>query len=350
MDKYYKKDFLNLLQGKTFASEDEMEKYLESILPSVLNIAPSKVYSQKNATPFSGKHSKRPDIVIEDENDQIIVVLELKLQRSIANNYSKSSAIRQMQEYCQSVGAIYGVLLSEKYCKIFKYFPESRTFREEPALPPINQIKTGISVDLDNVKAETKEKFTRDIDYASSQKIRAYENELKMKNVKAESILREDRERHTKTLKMYTFGALLIVVLFFVGLNYFSSKNSCNIKGNISASGEKIYHTKESTSYADIIIDTAKGEKMFCSEKEAVEAGFKTWGKPQEAAGQTATTATKQCDDVKGNISQSSGEKIYHTKDSPFYKDTQIDERYGEKMFCTEQEAINAGFKKWQGN
>jgi micrococcal nuclease len=40
---------------------------------------------------------------------------------------------------------------------------------------------------------------------------------------------------------------------------------------------------------------------------------------------------------IKGNISS---EKIYHTPDSPWYEQTKA-----EVMFCTEQEAINAGFR-----
>lgn len=49
----------------------------------------------------------------------------------------------------------------------------------------------------------------------------------------------------------------------------------CNIKGNISSSGEKIYHTPGQQHYTDTVIDVGKGERWFCSESEAVDAGWR---------------------------------------------------------------------------
>lgn len=48
---------------------------------------------------------------------------------------------------------------------------------------------------------------------------------------------------------------------------------------------------------------------------------------------------------IKGNIS-SSGEKIYHMPNQKFYDVTKIDTSAGERMFCTEEEAISAGWRK----
>ena len=53
------------------------------------------------------------------------------------------------------------------------------------------------------------------------------------------------------------------------------TKSECNIKGNISASGEKIYHLPGCGSYAKTQIDEKRGERWFCSEKEAQEAGWR---------------------------------------------------------------------------
>jgi endonuclease YncB( thermonuclease family) len=47
---------------------------------------------------------------------------------------------------------------------------------------------------------------------------------------------------------------------------------------------------------------------------------------------------------IKGNIN-AKGEKIYHTPESPAYKDTVIDERAGERWFCSEDEARAAGWR-----
>jgi hypothetical protein len=50
----------------------------------------------------------------------------------------------------------------------------------------------------------------------------------------------------------------------------------CSIKGNISYnSGEKIYHVVGQTFYDDTIISPDKGERWFCSEEEAVAAGWR---------------------------------------------------------------------------
>ena len=50
--------------------------------------------------------------------------------------------------------------------------------------------------------------------------------------------------------------------------------NDCIIKGNISSSG-KIYHTPSSPWYTRTKINTAKGERWFCSEEEAEAAGWR---------------------------------------------------------------------------
>lgn len=51
--------------------------------------------------------------------------------------------------------------------------------------------------------------------------------------------------------------------------------DSCNIKGNISSSGEKIYHLPGCRSYNQTIIKQSDGERMFCSEEEAIQAGWR---------------------------------------------------------------------------
>ena len=49
----------------------------------------------------------------------------------------------------------------------------------------------------------------------------------------------------------------------------------CNIKGNISSSGDKIYHMPGQQYYEVTKIDGSKGEKYFCSTQEAEQAGFR---------------------------------------------------------------------------
>jgi len=58
-------------------------------------------------------------------------------------------------------------------------------------------------------------------------------------------------------------------------LNQSASDSNCNIKGNISSSGEKIYHTPGQYYYEKTVIDESKGEKWFCTEEEAISAGWR---------------------------------------------------------------------------
>ncbi len=51
---------------------------------------------------------------------------------------------------------------------------------------------------------------------------------------------------------------------------------TCLIKGNISyLSEEKIYHLPDCNSYQDTIVNESKGERWFCSEEEAINAGWR---------------------------------------------------------------------------
>jgi endonuclease YncB( thermonuclease family) len=54
-----------------------------------------------------------------------------------------------------------------------------------------------------------------------------------------------------------------------------SVAGGCKIKGNISAKGEKIYHLPGSSSYERTAINEGAGERWFCSEDEAVAAGWR---------------------------------------------------------------------------
>lgn len=50
---------------------------------------------------------------------------------------------------------------------------------------------------------------------------------------------------------------------------------SCDIKGNIGAKGERIYHVLGQEHYAKTTIAESKGERWFCSESEARAAGWR---------------------------------------------------------------------------
>ena len=46
------------------------------------------------------------------------------------------------------------------------------------------------------------------------------------------------------------------------------------IKGNISSSGERIYHVPGQRYYDKTQIDPSKGERWFCTEQKAVAGGW----------------------------------------------------------------------------
>jgi hypothetical protein len=50
---------------------------------------------------------------------------------------------------------------------------------------------------------------------------------------------------------------------------------NCTIKGNINGAGERIYHVPGGASYDETRIDPARGERYFCSEREARDAGWR---------------------------------------------------------------------------
>jgi len=49
----------------------------------------------------------------------------------------------------------------------------------------------------------------------------------------------------------------------------------CMIKGNVNDHGDRIYHVPGDTWYARTKVDTSKGERWFCSEREAQAAGWR---------------------------------------------------------------------------
>lgn len=72
-----------------------------------------------------------------------------------------------------------------------------------------------------------------------------------------------------KSILLIAFFILVAIWIYYSN----SSSQKCDIKGNIS--GDKIYHLPDCASYDKTTIDESKGERWFCSEKEAVDAGWR---------------------------------------------------------------------------
>ena len=95
-----------------------------------------------------------------------------------------------------------------------------------------------------------------------------------------------------------------------------------------------------------------KYQELFLEfEREAREAGRGLWagcfGPSPTVEGERICDYSGTSEPViKGNISSTTGEKIYHVPGGEFYDKTVIDEAAGERWFCTEQEAIEAGWRR----
>ncbi|WP_139793268.1 hypothetical protein [Ensifer aridi] len=50
--------------------------------------------------------------------------------------------------------------------------------------------------------------------------------------------------------------------------------------------------------------------------------------------------------DIKGNISQNTGERIYHVAGQEYYSQTRVSYFDGERWFCSEEAAREAGWRK----
>ena len=57
--------------------------------------------------------------------------------------------------------------------------------------------------------------------------------------------------------------------------NQDGAPEGCNIKGNINSKGDKIYHSPGIRSYGATKINESKGERWFCSEDDARDAGWR---------------------------------------------------------------------------
>jgi len=66
---------------------------------------------------------------------------------------------------------------------------------------------------------------------------------------------------------------------------------------------------------------------------------------PKPAPPKPTTPADSGACEIKGNIS-SSGEKIYHLPGMEYYDVTKITLSRGERWFCSETAAVNAGWRK----
>jgi hypothetical protein len=75
----------------------------------------------------------------------------------------------------------------------------------------------------------------------------------------------------------FVVAALISGSLMVMGAGSISAEETgaCNIKGNVSTRGERIYHVPGQKYYDRTRISASHGERWFCSEAEARAAGWR---------------------------------------------------------------------------
>jgi hypothetical protein len=68
---------------------------------------------------------------------------------------------------------------------------------------------------------------------------------------------------------------LATVILAGAAMAFGFAAVGCTIKGNIGVTGKRIYHVPGQEYYAATRIDWFRGERWFCSEQAAREAGWR---------------------------------------------------------------------------
>jgi endonuclease YncB( thermonuclease family) len=114
------------------------------------------------------------------------------------------------------------------------------------------------------------------------------------------------------------------------------SVDGYDVGGTLVANG----YARAYLRYSDLYLETEKaavvaGRGIFGSDMAAPEDYRAASRPPPQAAPGTCV--------IKGNVSQSG--RIYHVPGQENYADTQINERRGERWFCTEAEARAAGWR-----
>jgi len=102
---------------------------------------------------------------------------------------------------------------------------------------------------------------------------------------------------------------------------------------------------KEGFAHASSYPPDIKYQDLINSAQEEARSHNKgLWAGCQE--GKSDTSQNQEGCVIKGNISFSTGEKIYHMLGQEYYDKTAIDESKDERWFCTEKEAQDAGWRK----
>lgn len=377
-----KSNFLTLVKriGPGFASEDAFNSTLIKVLPDFLNAKEHLFEAEAVTTNEPGKASARADIVLwSNAARQALVVFELKLDRNVTAFSTYEQAEKQLTNYAQDLRALYGVLISETHCQIYKYtYSYSKTHPKHiSSLPSITEIEKELAKQGELLIEKTVSDKLADKSKAIDAKLgEVAQNIGQIRDIsqKYTALAGKSREidaklgevtQHIGKIKQekssvgswIVIGAIVAAATIWLLTNT-NTSIECPVKGNVNPDGKKTYHLKGDPFYDKIRIKPKEGDACFATEKAAIDAGFNRASlyTPAPVAVSTPQFTPKPAPQkvitvdcpIKGNVNEK-GQKYYHLRGSPFYDKVKIVEAEGDRCFNTEQEALAAGFTKpWE--
>jgi hypothetical protein len=148
-----------------------------------------------------------------------------------------------------------------------------------------------------------------------------------------------------------TVSSLLLTSSIGFGAGAVEHPEGCNIKGNFGG-GKRLYYLPTHPRFEKVLINRPN-EKWFCSEEQALAAGWKSAGSIDGRVGLMAPKSTceipkdapsESCA-IKGNINNN-GDRIVHLPCTKYYSRTEIRTEDGERWFCSLDEALLAGWRQ----
>lgn len=78
-------------------------------------------------------------------------------------------------------------------------------------------------------------------------------------------------------IRFSTALSIIATLFIIIAAGYWIlTGDSCKIKGNISRDKSKIYYMPGHSRYSQVKVSPKNGEQWFCSEQEAIKAGWQT--------------------------------------------------------------------------
>ncbi|HET8697346.1 MAG TPA: thermonuclease family protein [Gammaproteobacteria bacterium] len=116
------------------------------------------------------------------------------------------------------------------------------------------------------------------------------------------------------------------------------------------AAGFALAYRRYSNDYVGVEADARAAKRGLWAGEFTPPWEWRQTGDRRSAAEPSAPPPRTECrGKIKGNISLDGGRRIYHVPGSRDYDSTKIDESKGERWFCTEEEARQAGWRAPRG-